>query len=92
MMGRSGGTRDAALRRDEPETQHIAGNCAILLGACELVLPYDPLVPVPLAFDTVLQLVIRFREQSRHLEALGSECLLITIGRKADALPHCKIM
>jgi hypothetical protein len=58
----------------------IAGEPSACLEACELVLSDDALVPVPLAFDAILQLVIRFREQSHHLEALGSGRLLLTIG------------
>jgi hypothetical protein len=58
----------------------------------ELIFPDDALVPVALAFYTILKLVVGFGQQAHHLEARGSEHLLVAIGGKADTLPHGKFM
>ena len=65
------------------------------LGACELILPHNPLVTVHLAFDPVLKDVAGLGEQSDDLEpALGRSELvpLMPVGRKADRLSHSEFV
>lgn len=84
------GPRAAADRLGKPI---FAASTPGDLKSRQLILADDALVSVPLAFDAVLQLVICFRKQSRHLEALGSgELLLMTVGQKTDGLPDRKLV
>lgn len=92
QSGPLGLREDAAARRRTRDIPGRRGPDPGDLKAHELVFADNALVSVTFTFDAILKLMIRFREQSQHLEAVSSEGLLLTIGGKADALPDRKFV